>query len=509
MAETTPADDIDACQVEAVVGKRLRALKKRLEKGKKIREAKQEGREINEQQEEVLQTMPTLELLIEELEKLREPLAKAKNEEVAKAIKQDRQLQEQKTARKQQQQAPPPAPESKDQLSLADARRREEDVVHAERERAAATHKQQLKALLELLYFARLFDLAAPEDAILGKQMECQACLSYEYADPERVANGDLLTIDDLGALATLGGLITTRPQDVALSHEMALVSCLEHATAWIEASTGPEPARTSGSVDYNRLCERLRRILASDYFTTMPMVQTVGEDTLQPLDVAHSSDHRPVSAESLEGDGDKAVEDELGCHQTDRMPASGAATSPGFEGSTQGQPEPPTSTEHVPQPGLTFMHESSILKDADDPTAKLVPQEPQNVQQEDQAPSSTRPSYLQSMTGNGTSVPPEPKTYGSAAEALAGGTRSTSQGSSFGPGGMSRDTKSLQPGQQAPRGGGRGGQLSERRGRGGRGGRGGSQSGWSTAGSGHQENGTANAWERPPYRGTARRAAR
>ena len=41
----------EGCQVEAVVAKRLRALRKRLEKGKKIREAKEEGREINEQQE--------------------------------------------------------------------------------------------------------------------------------------------------------------------------------------------------------------------------------------------------------------------------------------------------------------------------------------------------------------------------------------------------------------------------------------------------------------------------
>lgn len=100
----------EGCQVEAVVAKRLRALRKRLEKGKKIREAKEEGREINEQQEEVLETMPTLELLIEEYEKLREPLAKAKSEEVAKAVRQTRQAQEQKQASTAV--APPPVTET-------------------------------------------------------------------------------------------------------------------------------------------------------------------------------------------------------------------------------------------------------------------------------------------------------------------------------------------------------------------------------------------------------------
>ena len=100
------------------------------------------------------------------------------------------------------------------QITLAESMRREEYAALHAREAALGEQRQQVQTLLALLYFARLFDLSANENTLWGKQMECQACISYEYADPERVANDrDLLTMEDLSALASMGDLITTRPQ--------------------------------------------------------------------------------------------------------------------------------------------------------------------------------------------------------------------------------------------------------------------------------------------------------
>ena len=66
-----------------LISKRLRALKKKYNKILQIEESKSQGKSINKEQEEVLKSKISVSVLIDEYEKLRQPLAMAVKEELA------------------------------------------------------------------------------------------------------------------------------------------------------------------------------------------------------------------------------------------------------------------------------------------------------------------------------------------------------------------------------------------------------------------------------------------
>jgi hypothetical protein len=88
--------------------------------------------------------------------------------------------------------------------------------------------------------------------------------LSYDYVTDDAT---DLLGEGDLDLISRLGGLLVSRPVDSSLSHKNALRRCVEHAGHWINNSG--KPIEPDAEVTYAGLREKLRKIMASDYFTT------------------------------------------------------------------------------------------------------------------------------------------------------------------------------------------------------------------------------------------------
>ncbi|KAF3431394.1 hypothetical protein FNV43_RR26125 [Rhamnella rubrinervis] len=250
----TSASDVSDGPVLSLINKRIRALRKKHNRIIQLEEAISQGKPINKEQEEFLRTKPAVTALIDELEKLRQPLSVAVSEEISLAV------QHHQVSLSTQPLADAPDKDSYENPNGSEPVTRE------------SNHQGAVEDLLNLLYFGTLFDVKSQSDftsTMLTRTHERGCCLTYDYVTDDAT---DLLGEKDLDLISKLGGLLISRPVDSSLSHKNALHRCLEHAKLWLDNSDLPfEP---SANITYSGLKERLNKIMASDYFTTTPEIK-------------------------------------------------------------------------------------------------------------------------------------------------------------------------------------------------------------------------------------------
>ncbi|OMO51646.1 hypothetical protein CCACVL1_29662 [Corchorus capsularis] len=230
--------------VLSLINKRLRALRKKHNRILQMEESVAQGKSLNKEQEEVLRSKPAVTALIDELEKLRQPLSSAVSEEIQLAL-QGQTISPDET--------PSEAQQDKSEVS---------EQVPNEPDRA-------IEDLLNLLYFGSLFDVKSQSDftsTMLTRTHERGCCLTYDYVTDDAT---DLLSEKDLDLISFVSGLLTSRPADSSFSHKNALHRCLHHAKLWL--SNSDQPIDPNADVSYAGLRERLNKIMALDYFTTTP----------------------------------------------------------------------------------------------------------------------------------------------------------------------------------------------------------------------------------------------
>lgn len=255
--EATAASEMTDGPVLSFINKRLRALRKKYNRILQMEESISQGKPINKEQEDVLRSKPSVCAAIEELEKLRQPLATAVSEEIALAIQRHRQ-----------------------QSSVSDnaiSDKDESEKTNCESDEGARGDGGSVVVdLLNLLYFGSLFDVKEQNDFTFAIRMhERTSCLTYDTVTDDAT---DLLGERDLDMISKLGGLLISRPVDSSLSHKNALQRCIEHAKLWLANSDLPiEP---SANASYAGLREKLNKIMDSNYFTAIPEI-------IDPVEVA------------------------------------------------------------------------------------------------------------------------------------------------------------------------------------------------------------------------------
>ncbi|CAK9161410.1 unnamed protein product, partial [Ilex paraguariensis] len=251
---TTAASDVSDGPVLSLINKRIRALRKKYNRIIQMEESIAQGKPINKEQEETLKSKSSILPAIDELEKLRQPLSVAVDEEINLAI----------------QRHPVSATES------AETKDPEENNRNKEVE---SQDDGVVNDLLNLLYFGSMFDVKSQSDftaTMLTKTHERGCCLTYDYVTDDD--SNDLLGERDLDFISMLGGLLISRPVDSSLSHKNALQRCIEHAKLWLLKSD--QLIEANSAITYSGLREKLNKIMASDFFTTTPEMKA-------PVDVA------------------------------------------------------------------------------------------------------------------------------------------------------------------------------------------------------------------------------
>ncbi|KAL2608953.1 hypothetical protein R1flu_027526 [Riccia fluitans] len=302
--------------VLTMMSKRLRALRKKFNRILQIEENKAQGKTINKEQQDVLKTKIAIAALIDEYEKLRQPLLTAVKEEVAEREKElmaaslqrqdeeesvgDEVERDQKAAAvvTSENEAVKDTAEENAELGAADSaedvngndgaddhdvERGDSEIHTAAEDNAvdssapASLTDAEIEDLLKLLYFAQLFDVRSQGETpsfVWTKVHERSSCLSYDFVTDDATTP---LVEGDLDALSIFGSLLTTRSPNVTVSHKEALEKCIEHAKSYLMSS---DAAVGELGISYSRLRERLNRILSSEYFTMTPELQTVSQQT-------------------------------------------------------------------------------------------------------------------------------------------------------------------------------------------------------------------------------------
>ncbi|KAF8390285.1 hypothetical protein HHK36_024810 [Tetracentron sinense] len=248
MAASASSEATDG-PVLSLMNKRLRSLRKKYNRIVQLEEGISQGKPIKKEQEDILRSKPAILTLIDEYEKLRQPLSVAVEEELELTLALHRH--------------PVSATETPKETEV-----KEEEVAEAENN-GHDPEEAVVEDLLNILYFGCLFDVKPQSDftsTMLTRTHERGCCLTYDYVTDEAT---DLLGERDLDLISMLGGLVISRPVHSSLSHKNALRSCVQHAKLWL--SNSDQPIEPEATVTYAGLRQRLNKILASDYFTTTP----------------------------------------------------------------------------------------------------------------------------------------------------------------------------------------------------------------------------------------------
>lgn len=187
-----------------------------------------QGRTLNKDQEETLKSKPFVVAGIDELEKLRQPLADAVAQEISIAY------------HKLESEAPIKP------TSDEETRKPEEPVVVKEEE-SSSEGVSVISDLMNLLYFGSVFDvktLMRAHDNMLTRTHERHCCLTYDYVTDDDAT--DPLKEQDLDLISMLGVMLLSRPVDSSLSHKNALQKCVEHAKLWLANSDQPIESNSS-----------------------------------------------------------------------------------------------------------------------------------------------------------------------------------------------------------------------------------------------------------------------
>lgn len=229
MAVTTAASSSSAeltteGPVLSLINKRLRALRKKQIRILQMEESLSQGKTLNKEQEETLKSKPYVLAGIDELEKLRQPLADAMAQEISIAC----QKMESEAPIKQIPDEETPKPEVVEQSSV-------------EEEKSNSDSVYVISDLMNLLYFGSVFDvktLMRAHDNMLTRTHERHCCLTYDYVTDDDAM--DPLKEWDLDLISMLGSMLLSRPVDSSLSHKNALQKCVEHAKLWLSNSDQP-----------------------------------------------------------------------------------------------------------------------------------------------------------------------------------------------------------------------------------------------------------------------------
>ncbi|XP_010498969.1 PREDICTED: uncharacterized protein LOC104776570 [Camelina sativa] len=278
----TASSEASEGPVMGLVNKRLRALRKKLNRITQMEESVSQGKTLNKEQEEVLRSKPAVVVLIEELEKLRAPLSAAVSEEISLA-----------TTKNHRDSSDPTTASEQKEIEVAEPPQSGDDGV-------------KLEDLVNLLYFGSLFDVKSQNEftsIMLTRSHERGCCLSYDFVSDDAT---DLLGDRDLDSISQLWSLMVSRPVDSRLSHKNALERCVEHAKLWLANSE--QPIESNCNISYAALREKLKKIMASDYFTTTPEMKA-------PVEVAaaagnYTSYQVPVDIEAPAGHYQQQDED-------------------------------------------------------------------------------------------------------------------------------------------------------------------------------------------------------
>lgn len=221
----TAGSEVSDGPVLNLINKRVRALRKKQNRIIQMEESLAQGKVLNKEQEEVLRSKPAVSALIDELEKLRQPLSVAVSEEVSLAVQQHQ--------------------VSGSTNPLSDEKPQDETPNAAE-QTSESDHQAAVEELLNLLYFGSLFDVKSQSDftsIMFTRTHERGCCLTYDTVTDD---DTDLLGEKDLDLISSLSGLLISRPVDSSLSHKNALQRCIEHAKLWLTKSDQPiEPNAT------------------------------------------------------------------------------------------------------------------------------------------------------------------------------------------------------------------------------------------------------------------------
>ncbi|TVU45641.1 hypothetical protein EJB05_05132, partial [Eragrostis curvula] len=299
--------------VLSVISKRLRALRKKHNRILQMEESLAAGKTLNREQEEVLRSKPVVVAQIDELERLRAPLASAVAEELSSR--------------------PAPAPAAAPASSSSDP-------------------DSSIQDLIELIYFGSLFDVKQQSEFVatmVARSHERNCCITYDYVTDDAA---DLLAETDLDAVSALAALAASRPAAAAgVSHLDALQACAHHARLWL--SRAEEPIHPDSGITYAGVRAKLDRIMASDYFTaqaTLDVVAAVGsygaggvqeqESLVVPLEApavdqgvaveGHQDEEDAQAAETYTDDQSppvdaQHVDDEALVNPTDEVPSAEA----------------------------------------------------------------------------------------------------------------------------------------------------------------------------------------
>ncbi|KAK9050980.1 hypothetical protein SSX86_027605 [Deinandra increscens subsp. villosa] len=275
MASVTPDCDVSDGPVLTLINKRIRNLRKKLNRISQLEDSLSQGKSIikNKEQEELLKSKPSIVAAVDELEKLRHPLSVAVDEEINFAIKnQSRKLGESENNDKEVETG---------------------DVSKSVENEAAESVEEDL---LKLLYFGSMFDVKSRSDfdsIMLTRTHERNCCLTYDYVtdDDAAVMLGD----SDLDLISMMSSLLISRPVDSSFSHQNALQRCIEHAKLWISKSE--QPIDSNSSVTYAGLREKLAKIISSDYYKITPEMKAT--DVVAAEAAGSYSFHVPVLVET------------------------------------------------------------------------------------------------------------------------------------------------------------------------------------------------------------------
>ncbi|KAI3720262.1 hypothetical protein L6452_21175 [Arctium lappa] len=259
MASATAASDVTDGPVLTLINKRIRNLRKKLNRIAQLEESIAQGKSviINKEQEELLKSKPTIVAAVDELEKFRQPLSVAVDEEINLAI-QHRQVG---------------ASENND--DEVDGGNVGKTLDNEENETVLPV--AFVEDLLSLIYFGSMFDVKSQSDfnsIMLTRTHERNCCLTYDYVTDDEAAV--VLGERDLDLISMMGSLLISRPVDSSLSHQNALQRCIEHAKLWLAKSE--QPIDSNSVVTYAALREKLAKIIGSDFFKITPEMKATAD---------------------------------------------------------------------------------------------------------------------------------------------------------------------------------------------------------------------------------------
>ncbi|KAI3731496.1 hypothetical protein L1987_62684 [Smallanthus sonchifolius] len=251
MASATATCDVTDGPVLTLINKRIRNLKKKLNRIAQLEESTAQGKTAikNKEQEELLKSKPSILAAVEELEKFRQPLMVAVDEEVSLAVR---------------------TSESNNDKEV-DCDDVGETLGNEENE--AAPSVEFVEDLLKLIYFGNMFDVKSQSDfnsIMFARTHERNCCLTYDYVTDDDAAV--MLGECDLDLISKMSSLLISRPVDSRISHENALQRCIENAKLWLAKSE--LPIDSNSSVTYAALREKLTKIIGSDFFKITPKMK-------------------------------------------------------------------------------------------------------------------------------------------------------------------------------------------------------------------------------------------